>query len=220
MATRPYRVSEMPSDSEILATGTSRICGGSRFPASMTSMMVRRPGMEYRLSANAAIEARISDRTTAGTVTSAELTIARLRLPSSPAVRKFDSVKDCGNAESPFCAMSSKDRTAMSSTNTIGATHSRVNGVMTRWNAKPRKRPCRPRGALAAGAGGVPVGISGTDGAGVVVDTSVDLLPERAHQVRDDEPDGQRKDDDRQSGRLAEVQERERLLEHVGAEQL
>jgi hypothetical protein len=129
-----------PSDSVIFETGISRICGGSRFPASMVNRMVRRNGISYRLSANAAIEARSRLRMTAGTVTWMLTHIAWLMPPEPRAVRKPSSVNPAGSAVSPRRVMSSKGRNAMITTKIIGAIHSSESGAMIPWNSQSRPR--------------------------------------------------------------------------------
>src|SRR4051794_27722461 len=212
----------MPSESITRDTGMSRICGGSRLPASITSRMVRRPGMANRLSAYAAIEARSRLMTTAGTVTWTLIHNARPMLPSPSAVMKPSRVNDCGQAAVPLAEMSSNDRNASTITKIIGAIHTSVRGIITAWKTQPRRL------RLTAGGCCAPL-VAVTSAMAVAVmlclpracgRSCLHLVLRRAHQVRDDEDQRQREDDHRDGRGVAQVQEREALLEHVRAEQL
>src|SRR3990170_2617265 len=115
------------------------------------------------------MDASASDSTTEGMVTSALLTSARVMLPWLAAVEKLSRLNDVGSADRPFWTTSSKDRTEIISTKTIGATQSRVNGSISAWKIQPcRDLPGPGRGPLAVSAASGPLGGATTSRAGAV----------------------------------------------------
>src|SRR5690606_3854663 len=183
---RASSVSAMPRLSQMRATGISRICGGSRLPASMISSTARLPGMLCLLSANAAQDASSSENTTVNPVTMTLLISAcPPPSPSRKTVTKPSRVKDCGSDPRPFEVRSAKVRNATSTTNASGRIQRIAIGVMTTWKTQCLGRR-RLRGVEATGAG--------LTGAATVVALISVLLPRGAHQVSDDEEDRQQED--------------------------
>src|SRR5690606_1508346 len=186
-------------------TGTSRICGGSRLPASIVSRIVRRPGIANRDNAYAAHALSASESTTPAAVTTRLLPRARTRPPPSKAVRNPSQEIETGNAPRPRAARSSNGRIATKTTNTTGLSHNSVSGIMPTCSHGERAG----RGLRTGGRADRAVSVM-----------SVLLRTCLAGQVRDDEADREHEDHDGDRGRVAEVPERERLLEHVRAQQL
>src|SRR4051794_16624510 len=197
----------MPSSSQIFATGMSRICGGSRLPASMISKIPRPKGIRYRLSANAASEARNSTAITVQMVTITLLRRAPAMFPPTQAVRKALKVNEAGHEPSPLLAMSLKLRIETRITKTSGSTHSSVTGIITLW--KTHRRLCR-RGPAAVSTAAV----------GARVTAVISLLSGSADKVGDDEGDRQQEDHDGDGRAVAQVHLGEPDLVHVRAQQL
>ncbi len=135
----------MPNASVIRDTGISRICGGSRLPASMSSRIGRRNGMRNRLSAKAAHDASSSEKNTVKTVTMALLISDSPTRLCVKTVTKPSNERDLGSAPSPFEVMSPKLRKATKTTKTSGAIQSSDSGVMTTWKIH-EPRLCRRLG--------------------------------------------------------------------------
>src|SRR5690606_26847509 len=209
---RASSVSAMPRLSQMRATGISRICGGSRLPASITSSTARRPGMLCLLSANAAQDASSSENTTVKPVTTTLLISAcPPPSPSRKTVTKPSRVTDCGSDPSPLEVRSANVRKATSTTNASGRIQRIAIGVMTTWKIQCLRRR-RTGGVDAEGAG--------PTGAATVVALISVLLPRGAHQVSDDEEDGQQEDHDGDRRAVSEIHHAEARLVHVRRQQL
>src|SRR5689334_21015525 len=207
------RLSAIPRLSQMRATGISRICGGSRLPASMTSRIARLPGMWCRLSANAAHVASSSEKNTVKTVTMTLFSSAPPARAPVKTVMKPSKPNECGHEPRPFAVMSENERNATSTTKTMGAIQMSDTGVMITWKSQePRRRGRRRTGAGAAD-GAVASGVRGS----VVMSV---LLPRCADQVADDEDDREQEDHDGDGGAVGEVHGRERGLVHVRRQQL